>query len=177
MLSRVFRQQTRRDPAAREVLSRLADAHCTFQTLTAGDHLPLDSQTNLDILWPSPDADPKSRNNTCLVLRLTCRGHSVLLPADIQTTAETALIAAAPSLKSEILIAPHHGSAEATTADFIDAVSPALILSSNAHHLTHKQLEFNNLATPRPLYRTDNRGAITVTIDQQGALSIKTFRR
>ncbi len=175
MISPLFRQQSRRDGAAQEVLSRLKDSACTFQTISGPGRVQLDDETVMEVLWPGREMQSTNRNNTGLVLRITCRGRSILMPADIQAEAEAAMISAEAALKSDVLVAPHHGSAEVTTADFVRAVDPSLVLSSNAHRLSHKQLEFDRIVEGRRFYRTDRWGAVTVVVDRIGKLNVRTF--
>jgi beta-lactamase superfamily II metal-dependent hydrolase len=74
-----------------------------------------------------------------------------------------------------VLIAPHHGSAEVTTAAFLAAVDPSLIISSNDRTLTMKQRHFERISGNRALYRTHNCGAITLAIAPDGALRVEPF--
>jgi competence protein ComEC len=108
-------------------------------------------------------------------MRLTYRGRSILFTGDIQGPAESALLADEAKLKSDVLIAPHHGSAEETTARFLDAVAPATILASNDRTLSGKQREFDRITADRTLLRTHLLGAITVRITPDGKLTIATF--
>jgi beta-lactamase superfamily II metal-dependent hydrolase len=80
-------------------------------------------------------------------------------------------------LGSDVLIAPHHGSFEETTGSFIAAVHPRYVLSSNANRLTQKQREFDELANAHPLYRTSQCGALILTIDAKGKLTLGGFLR
>jgi competence protein ComEC len=108
-------------------------------------------------------------------MRLTFAGRSVLFPADIQDPAFIGLLQHPAALKSDVLVAPHHGSSEDLTPAFLAAVAPQWIISSNASRLTNKQKRFNTMIGKIPLYRTSSCGAITVTITRQGAISIATF--
>ena len=99
----------------------------------------------------------------------------MLFPADIQDAPERELLKHPELLRSDVLIAPHHGSAEITTADFIRAVHPRFILASNAEKLTHKQRVFDSLAKNYPLYRTSRCGAIDVIIEPSGEIEVQTF--
>ena len=139
-----------------------------------GDHIDFGNGCALDVLWPPPQGALNS-NNAGLVLRLTYAGKSILFPADIQDPAFAGLLQNATSLKSDVLIAPHHGSSENLTLLFLKAVDPSMILSSNATRLTNKQKRFDIMAGSTPLYRTSNNGAITITITPDGKISVTTF--
>jgi competence protein ComEC len=109
------------------------------------------------------------------VLRLTYAGRTILFPADIQDPAFDGLLKHPEQLKSDILVAAHHGSSEALTPAFLRAVSPRFIVSSNAWTLTNKQKRFNLMAGDIPLYRTSKYGAITITLSKDGEISLSTF--
>ena len=142
--------------------------------IATGDHFDIGGGAVIQVLWPPKDRDLNS-NNAGLVLRLTYAGRSVLFPADIQDPGFDGVLENAKALKSDVLVAPHHGSSEDRTPDFLDAVHPQMILSSNFWRLTSKQKRFETMIGHTPLYRTPECGAITVTIRKDGTLSVSTF--
>ncbi len=142
--------------------------------LSRGDSLPIGRDVQLDVLWP-PKGSQFDSNNDALVMKVTYGGVSILFPGDIQEPAEKALLADPAQLRADILIAPHHGSSESTTAAFVRAVNPKAILSSNDRTLTGKQKTFEKIIDGRPLYRTNRCGAITVTIDEAGHVDVKAI--
>ncbi len=171
-----FRVHARESAAAEGLLESLEEAKRPPQTLWVGQHIPLGDGAMLEVLWP-PEHSALNSNNSALVLKLSYAGRSILFPADIQIPAERGLLQNPALLRSDILIAPHHGSREDTTAEFIAAVHPLFILSSNANRLTQKQRGFDALAIAHPLYRTSNCGALTVGIDAKGQIQLRGFVR
>jgi competence protein ComEC len=169
-----FIEEARHNASAARLLSDLDTLHCRPLLLSAGRHLRLDASTSVDVLWPGDDAGFHD-NEASLVLSLTHGPHRVLLCGDIQSAAETRLLADPSRLPADILIAPHHGSAESTTAPFIQAIDPIAIISSNDHTLTRKQRDFEHRIGPRPLYRTDRCGAVTITLPATGPITIEPF--
>ena len=172
-LSPTFLTDAQKSPAARQLLSDLKRLNCPLTPISAGQRLALDNQTAVDVLWPEADSD-LAGNDASQVLRLSFAGRSILFTGDTQSLAERRLLSDPDALRADILLAPHHGSAENTTQDFLRAVQPALILSSNAHRQTLKQKHFDALAadTSTPLFRTHDRGAITFQILSTGEISI-----
>jgi len=95
----------------------------------------------VDFTMLNPDAARfgRANDNSC-VLQVRTRYGNILLPADIEARAERRLIARwGERLRSEVLVAPHHGSMTSSTPEFIDAVSPKYVLfpvgyRSRYHH-------------------------------------------
>ena len=114
-------------------------------------------------------------NNCGLVLKLKYAGETVLFPADIQEPAERELLRHPEELRADVLVVPHHGSAEGTTGEFIRAVKPKFIVASNYVKLTHKQRVFDEVAADWPVYRTSRCGAIDLVIEPSGGIEVKTF--
>ena len=175
LISPVFRGQARGNMPAEQMLDHLDAAHVPIHTVTRGQSINLDRDTKLQVLWPPDGREFTSTNNAGVVLRLNCHDRTILFPADIQIPTERELMDHPENLRADVLVAPHHGSAEATTAAFIHAVAPTAILSSNDRRLSKKQKEFDHLALGTPLYRTSVCGAVTVRISKTGELAIDTF--
>jgi competence protein ComEC len=133
-----------------------------------------------EFLHPAADshADPKIKDNdrSC-VLRVAGKYGSVMLSADIERGSEHHLVnTRAASLKSDVLIAPHHGSRTSSTPDFLRAVAPALIVIPVGHRNRfghpHPLVSARYRALGAQVYRTDLGGAISVKI---GATGIDTY--
>jgi competence protein ComEC len=176
LISHHFRRNAEGNEPDQELLRTLERLPAITREVATGDRIDLGEGATIDVLWPGPAGDLNS-NNAGLVLRLTYAGRSVLFPADIQDPAFDGLLQHPERLPSDVLVAPHHGSSESRTPAFLAAVHPGLIIASNAARLTQKQLRFNTMAGPTPLYRTSSSGAITVTITADGTVSITTFKK
>ena len=76
---------------------------------------------------------PKPNALSC-VLRISGGATSALLAGDIERAQEAAMLArlgqadGANSLRSTVLLAPHHGSKTSSSAEFLAAVQPAVVL-------------------------------------------------
>ena len=86
------------------------------------------------MLYPTEE-DSGSENNLSCVLKVTNKAGSVLLTGDIEKQAEQQLMLRhGKALDSTILIAPHHGSKTSSSAAFIDAVQPEVVLFPVGYH-------------------------------------------
>jgi competence protein ComEC len=170
-----FRRHASESAPCASLLNTLDESGQTPKLHVAGDRVDVGQRAQLVVLWPPPECEMNS-NNAGMVLQISYAGRTVLLPADIQEPAERELLRHPELLKADILVAPHHGSAELTTSRFIDAVSPHAIVSSNAARLSAKQRLFNRETTSIPLYRTSESGAVTIDIESDGRITITPFR-
>jgi competence protein ComEC len=123
-----------------------------------------------------------SANDSSQVLKLTCGGRSILFTGDVQQAALEALVrSTGGALRADVLVAPHHGSAEEATPAFLDAVGAATIVASSDRTPSRKQREFDALVagrgTSRTLLRTGESGAITVRVGKDGVVRTETFLR
>jgi competence protein ComEC len=171
-----FRDHARESAAARSLLQTVHARRISLRHLAAGEAMPLDDETSLAVLWPPPEIDLKP-NDASLVVRLKCRGRSILFTGDIEEAAQRMLLSRPDLLRADVLVAPHHGSTETSTAAFLEAVGPRYVLSSNDHTLSQKQRKLESLCGPLPLLRTHEHGAITLTVKPGGRLDVQTFRR
>lgn len=92
------------------------------------------------------------------------RSRSVLLTGDIEREQEAALLAASPdALRSDVLIAPHHGSKTSSTAAFLDAVQPRVAVFQAGYR--------NRFGHPAPevLQRYRERGIALAVTPECGA--------
>ncbi|PKV12217.1 DNA internalization-related competence protein ComEC/Rec2 [Xanthomonas prunicola] len=77
---------------------------------------------------------PYLRNQSSCVLRVETQHASALLPGDIDATVERRLLRGNVSdLHADLVIVPHHGSADGSNASFIAATGARLALVSSGH--------------------------------------------
>lgn len=149
-----------------------------YGILKTGDVLPL-GEWNLEVLWPPepPEFFPDFNLST-LVIKVkemtipTDAGFSCLLAGDLITPTENELLRRGTDLRSKILKVGHHGADDATSDEFLAAVSPEIaIISVNKDNIrgypakeTIEKLEKANIK----IYRTDINGNIVLQKDKKG---------
>jgi len=154
--------------AGAQLLASLTRAQRPPRVVAPGQIIPLAADTTLEVVWPPVDATQLTQNDRSLVLRLRHKNQSILFSGDIQDDAMRALIATPDAIRANVLIAPHHGSIETSTAAFVNAVQPDVVIASNDRTLSGKQTSFDRLMQGRSFYRTHIHGAVTLTLDASG---------
>jgi competence protein ComEC len=81
-------------------------------------------------LWPPPEVGTASRNDRSLVVRVESAGRRVLLPGDLESSAEAALLASGADLRADVLKLAHHGSRTSSSAAFLTAVDAGVAVVS-----------------------------------------------
>ena len=131
--------------------------------------------------WQSYDDVTLTDNNRSCVVKITSQFGSILLTGDIEELAETSLLAASTDkLKSDVLIAPHHGSKTSSTVNFVQAVGAKQVIFTVGY--------LNRFKHPKPiiekryeengtfLYRSDYNGALLIDFTRKSPLKIHAWR-
>ena len=138
-----------------------------------------------DMLAPDPesyqDAAVKDNNRSC-VLKVTSRYGSILLPGDIEKTAEDMLVKiASPMLAADVLVAPHHGSKTSSSEGFIQAAHPAVVIYTmgyrNRYRHPHPAIVERYQAMHAKAYRSDENGALIMDFSTPAGIHITPWRQ
>lgn len=120
------------------------------------------------LLNPDPLIDYDDDNQASLVIHLTYGQVAWLFTADIDAAVETVLPGRGLPLQAELLKVAHHGSATASSSNFLAAVQPEQAVISVGHnpygHPDPLVLE-RLAASGAGLWRTDMHGTLVVTSD------------
>jgi competence protein ComEC len=113
------------------------------------------------------------------VMELRFGRVSMLLTGDIGREVERALIPAFDLLPVVVLKSPHHGSGTSSSAEFIEAIRPRVVVIScgraNPYGHPVPSVLSRYAAVGADVYRTDRDGQIDVTTDGT-AIAVRTFR-
>ena len=111
-------------------------------------------------------------NNTSTALRFDANGLSLVATGDGEKEVEKQLLAAKKKeLQADVYKAAHHGSSTSNTLEFLQAVSPQVVVVScgkdNSYGHPHKEAMQNFAAVGAQVLRTDELGSIAVW-EQEG---------
>ncbi|NOQ14097.1 MAG: DNA internalization-related competence protein ComEC/Rec2 [Methyloprofundus sp.] len=137
------------------------------------------NQVDFHILSPPVQGFNNENNNSC-VLKIDTKQGSILLTGDIEATAEYYLTNHVPEqLKSDVLIAPHHGSKTSSKMAFLQAVSPSIILipadAPNRFSFPHADVLARYKQLGAQYFVTGQTGAITVKFNK-GKAEVEAYR-
>ena len=127
-------------------------------------------QVHFEVLHPDR-AGYESNDGSC-VLRVSTGAHALLLPGDIEASAESRLWGAGALRLATVLVAPHHGSRSSSSAAWVGAVAPeAVIYASgyrNRFNHPHPEVRARYAATGSREYLTSSSGALEFTLSGAG---------
>ena len=137
---------------------------------------------SFEFLYPQPadynDGAVKNNDRSC-VLRIVSRYGSVLLPGDIEKYSESRLLQSSGDLRTDIVIAPHHGSRTSSTPEFVQAVAPGLTVFSvgyrNRFGHPHPAVNARYRQAGSRTLRTDVSGAVLIGISTAG-VQVQSWR-
>ena len=168
------------------MLSSLAAGHPLLglapeaQRCIAGQSWTWDG-VRFELLHPeSAEARPKKINDLSCVLKVSAGANSMLLTGDIEKPAEAELLRRLPgSLPADVLLAPHHGSRTSSSAEFLAAVHPSVVVVPvgyrNRFGHPNGEVLGRYFALESEIFRTDRDGAVTVLLSGD-ALQVKNER-
>jgi len=169
-------------PASASWSELLLNRKVTYHTVTTGTAFMLGS-ARLEVLWPDqaalkyePADGGSALNNRSIVLRLDVSGFSALFTGDIESNVD-ALIARRLEGPVDMLKAPHHGSATASSRTLLQAADPRLSVISvgEKNSYGHPASATIDRLGERggAVLRTDLDGTVSVTVQSTG-IKVKT---
>ena len=149
-----------------------------------GDRINLEENLYMDILWPKEkeQISENPMNNNSIVSKLVYKNFSILFTGDIEEIAEKEILNLYKNkntLEATVLKVAHHGSRTSSSIEFLKAVKPkyALIGVGKNNKFNHpssdvvQNLEKNKII----ICRTDLMGQITILINTNGAIKVKSY--
>jgi competence protein ComEC len=161
------------DPGWRAMLATVDPRKTRIQVPQAGERHSLAAGRDLTCLTDLHLTPQKSQNNQSLVVRFSTGRHSLLMPGDIEEEGEGHLLGSQTPLESDVIIAPHHGSASSSSTAFVAQVAPrAVIFSASRYkqpHFPNQGVQARYQAMGATAWETSKSGAITLHFEAGGA--------
>jgi competence protein ComEC len=127
-----------------------------------------------EVYAESPQRGARKENDRSCVLRVATEGAAALLTGDVEARAEGEMLARDRwGLRADVLLVPHHGSKTSSSADFVDAVAPAVAIMSVGHRNRfghpHAAVVARYAGRGVALRRTDREGALRVVLPAESS--------
>ncbi|MCJ7729987.1 MAG: MBL fold metallo-hydrolase, partial [Sedimentisphaerales bacterium] len=153
----------------------LIEKNLKIERLDAGLNL-LNSHASIKTLWPTTQIPEEqlSDNDKSLVSLIQFGDVKILLCSDIEKFAQAQLLATIPDLKADIIIVPHHGSTRTSDVNFLEKLGPDISIVS-CDRTQYGRQTAENAKVPTKSFYTARDGAITVRIDENGAIRTTVF--
>ncbi|WP_261924588.1 DNA internalization-related competence protein ComEC/Rec2 [Shewanella sp. NFH-SH190041] len=123
---------------------------------------------------------PRVGNNGSCVIQVSDGTTRLLLPGDIEIAAETRLLAHYPVIPSQLLLAPHHGSSTSSSAAFIEAVAPELVIFAagfaNQYGFPKTEVVSRYLTAGSEVVQTGISGQISLQIEPGFGWKMRSYR-
>ncbi len=111
---------------------------------------------------------PENSNDSSLVFKLLHGSQSYLFPGDISRKAEAHLINNTTMLDTDILLAPHHGSSSSSSPEFINEISPEVIIISAG------KTKKDHFPAPKHLVSWKRKKIMTLMTWHYGTITVST---
>ena len=123
---------------------------------------------SFEILAPS-EIDQNDSNNNSVAIKLTNGNNSFIFTGDAESSSESSMCASGINLDCDVLVPGHHGSATATSWEFLESTVPeyAVISCGTDNQYGHPDKDTMDKLQSMDIqvFRTDKQGTITVTSD------------
>lgn len=123
---------------------------------------------SFEILAPS-EIDKNDSNGNSVAIKLTNGNNSFIFTGDAESSSESAMCASGINLDCDVLVPGHHGSATATSWEFLEKTVPEYAVIScgadNQYGHPDKDTMDKLQSMDIQVFRTDKQGTITVTSD------------
>jgi competence protein ComEC len=179
----------RKTPALDTLKERIEEAGVPIREIWAGDRLKLnDKRANsalpggenawprLEVLHPPRQGVLGSDNANSVVLEIMYAGRRILLTGDLESPGLNLVMSELP-LPTDILLAPHHGSARSDPPGFAAWSTPRWLVISGGEETGQQLVRAAYEKVGAEVLHTSKQGAITATIRKSGEVEIRTFRQ
>jgi len=167
---------THTTPSYEVLLKTIEKYQIPYRVVHEGEQIDLDQGVSIRVLNPDTTASGDLNDNS-IVLEITSGSRKFLLMGDAGISVEDRLLKNGTELRADLLKVGHHGSRHSSGRRFIEAVSPEIAIISLAagNDYGYPQKDPIRYLTDAGslIYRTDQVGTITVTVDQKN-LTVNT---
>jgi competence protein ComEC len=144
-----------------------------YEVQRLGEDLNFSRHAAVRILWPPKEIAEDvelTDNDRSLVVIIEFAGRRILLCSDIEEFAQRQLIQLYPGLRADVVVAPHHGSANTLDSSFLKSLGPEILVCSCGRSacLSGRVMEPAEIAQR---YYTPIDGSVILWVSKGGVIS------
>lgn len=159
------------------ILSAIAEEKCDVFYPTSDFSIARQDNYSIKVITPCDNSIFSDLNNYSLTLIVNCFSNTILFSGDAEKPAELDMLNSGINIDSDILKVGHHGSSNASSKEFLDAVSPQVSIiscgSNNSYGHPNRPTLERLVYSGTSIYRTDNVGTIIAKC-YNGGFNIET---
>ena len=155
-------------PIYDEVLAAAQSQDTEIRPVQAGEIIEIGDGVRLEVVHPGSVLNEESRNENSVSMRLVYDDFTFLFTGDAEQAGEAEMLAGERPLNALVFKAGHHGSNSSSSAPFLQAVQPQIIIVSAGvdNRFGHP--------TPEMLARAEAVGAVMLRTDELGSIAVTT---
>lgn len=138
--------------------------------------IPFDDKVQVQVLAPVGEGSAEPGDESA-VIKISYQKTSFLLTGDAEAPNESQLLSSGADVSADVLKIGRHGSANATTEEFLKAVSPSVAVisvgSGNPYGYPDREV-LDRLAPYATVYRTDESGTLQAVSDGESIVFRQT---
>ena len=169
VMPRLTQENTPSSASYERLLETILDCKIPLAAAKPGDTYALE-HAELTILAPLEQSD--NLNDMSVICRLEAFHTIFLLPADAETKAQERLLQSGENLRCDVLLTPHHGSANALNESFLAAAQPQTAVIScgknNDYGHPHGDVLRCYKKHKIKIYRTDRDASVIFSCYEEG---------
>jgi competence protein ComEC len=165
-------------PAYDAIVTALARRRIPRDRAVAGMTYRLGEAT-VDVLWPAIERmhdTPADINNNSIVMRVRYGGDAILLAGEVQEEGQQELLKQPDLLRAAVVKVSHHGSAHMVPEFYFATRARAALIPVGPNTFGHPAAQTLAALRGMTILRSDRQGTISVALDGNGGLSIRTER-
>ncbi|WDV44567.1 DNA internalization-related competence protein ComEC/Rec2 [Clostridiaceae bacterium M8S5] len=151
---------------SKEIIIKAKESDVDIGILKKGDKLSIDSNSNIEIIYPKSNNEKGlSANDKSIVMLMKIFNTKILFTGDIELESESKIINDIEDI--DILKVAHHGSKTSSSAKFLEKSKPEygiISVGTNVYGHPHKSVIDRLGMYNTKVFRTDTDGLITVSI-------------
>lgn len=163
-------------PSVQQLLTALDRYTVVQHPIEQNAIIPISPSVSMNVIAPDDSLDHSNDNSASVVLTVTYRGRTILLPGDLEREGLDRMLAG-PPINCDLLMAAHHGSNNSRPDEFLKWATPQYVAISCGRGKLKESAKAAFDDGCRQAKDTSRFGAITFTVANDGEMALETWHQ